>query len=254
MKLFSQISCLFILLMSVSCQTELNKTEIASHPGYEEVKSFSEGYAAVKKDGKWGYIDKTGTLRVPFKYDNAKEFYQGIAFVEEGIKKGYINQQGQYISYNPCQYDTDDIGLHLDEQYLQNLIYATFLTRDSLIYLLHPKQISGIGEYQGTGIAKAKQSIEKYLRETDIFDRQVAEIIATLSLVKDQDFSTEINFFKNLQELRKKSADFLNKAQNLQKEAEKSNSPKEIAEVKKQAQIQIEQIKKFLKSLKKIEE
>ena len=29
-------------------------------PQYDACSSFSEGLAAVKKGGKWGYIDKTG--------------------------------------------------------------------------------------------------------------------------------------------------------------------------------------------------
>ena len=37
---------------------------------YDEVGWwFSEGLCGVKKDGKWGFIDKTGTEVIPFIYE-----------------------------------------------------------------------------------------------------------------------------------------------------------------------------------------
>lgn len=50
-------------------------------PQYEAAQSFSEDLAAVKKDGKWGYIDKTGAVVIPFQYDRAYEFNEGYAIV-----------------------------------------------------------------------------------------------------------------------------------------------------------------------------
>lgn len=37
---------------------------------YEDVGSFSEGLACVKKDGKIGYIDKSGEVVIPFEYED----------------------------------------------------------------------------------------------------------------------------------------------------------------------------------------
>ncbi len=50
-------------------------------PAYEDAGSFSEGLAAVKKDGKWGYIDETGEAVIDFRYDYAGRFSEGLAFV-----------------------------------------------------------------------------------------------------------------------------------------------------------------------------
>ena len=36
----------------------------------------------VEKDKKWGYIDKTGRLIIPFKFDGAGDFSEGLAAVE----------------------------------------------------------------------------------------------------------------------------------------------------------------------------
>jgi hypothetical protein len=36
---------------------------------YEDVQDFDNGLAAVKLDGKWGFIDKTGTMVIKAEYD-----------------------------------------------------------------------------------------------------------------------------------------------------------------------------------------
>ena len=38
---------------------------------FEEAESYAYGYAAVKKDGKWGFIDKSGLDATTFVYDEA---------------------------------------------------------------------------------------------------------------------------------------------------------------------------------------
>ena len=61
---------------------EIAYTEIIA-PQYEDAKTFSEGLAAVKKDGKWGYIDETGKQVIPCKYEFAYNFNEGVALVVE---------------------------------------------------------------------------------------------------------------------------------------------------------------------------
>lgn len=53
---------------------------------YEEAGLFYEGFAAVKKGGKYGYIDKNGKVVIPFKFFSAKPFQFGY-FDKPGIKK-----------------------------------------------------------------------------------------------------------------------------------------------------------------------
>lgn len=55
-------------------------------PQYEAAQPFSEGLAAVKKDGKWGYIDKTGAVVIPFQYDRAYVFNEGYAIVGKFLR------------------------------------------------------------------------------------------------------------------------------------------------------------------------
>lgn len=69
---------------------------------YDDVGYFSEGLAAVEKDGKWGYIDKMGKEVVPCIYDDVETFSDGVAFVREGIYWGLIDKTGKKVI--PCKY------------------------------------------------------------------------------------------------------------------------------------------------------
>ena len=56
---------------------------------YDQLSLFSERYAAVCKNGKWGYIDKTGQEVIPCKYDQANPFHEGLASVRLSYDSGY---------------------------------------------------------------------------------------------------------------------------------------------------------------------
>lgn len=59
---------------------------------YSDVRHFSEGLAAVKKDGKWGYIDTKGEEKILFKYVDAYPFKNGVAVVRrEGTVGEYCD-------------------------------------------------------------------------------------------------------------------------------------------------------------------
>jgi hypothetical protein len=51
----------------------------------------------VEKDKKWGYIDQTGRLIIPFKFDGADDFSEGLAAVEIKEKTGYIDKTGKFV-------------------------------------------------------------------------------------------------------------------------------------------------------------
>ena len=54
---------------------------------YDECGSENSGLLAVKKDGKWGYVDKTGKKIIPIEYDASwKEYF---ADLEQSIQKDY---------------------------------------------------------------------------------------------------------------------------------------------------------------------
>ena len=66
-------------------------------PMYSSANSFSEGLAAVQNDGKWGYIDKTGKLVIPFTLESTYAFSEGLAVYSKGNYYGYINTAGETV-------------------------------------------------------------------------------------------------------------------------------------------------------------
>ncbi|MDR1341585.1 MAG: WG repeat-containing protein [Prevotellaceae bacterium] len=69
---------------------------------YDKYESFSEGLAAVVKNGKYGYINKSGKEAVPCVYTGGSSFSEGLAAVVKDGKYGYINKSGKELI--PCVY------------------------------------------------------------------------------------------------------------------------------------------------------
>lgn len=61
---------------------------------------FAEGVINVAKAGKWGFIDKTGKIIIPFQYDHASAFSKGAALIKNNNEWFYINKQGKKINEN----------------------------------------------------------------------------------------------------------------------------------------------------------
>lgn len=57
--------------------------QILVPPQYESVLGFSEGMAAVKMSGLWGYIDRSGKVVIPIQYKEAGSFEGGVARVKD---------------------------------------------------------------------------------------------------------------------------------------------------------------------------
>lgn len=66
------------------------KGEVIVQPMYEEVKEFSCGYAAVKENKKWHYIDKNGKTSFKGEWDEAFSFSEGYALVVNGDTDFYV--------------------------------------------------------------------------------------------------------------------------------------------------------------------
>jgi hypothetical protein len=65
---------------------------------YDIIGSFSEeGLAPVKLNGKWGYIDMSNTLVIPFLYEDAQRFWEGLAKVQLKGQWGYIDANGKVV-------------------------------------------------------------------------------------------------------------------------------------------------------------
>ena len=77
--------CLALALLLLFCSLPISAVatemtcELVISPQYEEVGRFNEGYAPVKIDGKWGYINESNELVVEPKYDWAGIVSEGVA-------------------------------------------------------------------------------------------------------------------------------------------------------------------------------
>jgi hypothetical protein len=70
-------------------------------PQYENVQDFSEGFAAVFLAGKWGFIDKNENLIVQPFYSEVKPFSHGTARVKEKNKWSFVDSKGIKITTTP---------------------------------------------------------------------------------------------------------------------------------------------------------
>jgi WG containing repeat len=72
---------------------------------YSDIDYFSEGLAIVsdRKDEKDGYINLSGELVIPLKFDFAGDFQEGLAVVELQGKNGFINKEGKIVI--PIKYE-----------------------------------------------------------------------------------------------------------------------------------------------------
>lgn len=69
-----------------------------------ELNLFEENLVSVCKDGKWGYMNKSGEIVIDYQFDNVGNFTEdGLAYVVTDEKYGFIDKTGKYI-VNP-QYD-----------------------------------------------------------------------------------------------------------------------------------------------------
>ncbi len=83
-------------------------------PKYRDVKSFSNGMAAVSQNyGKWGFINTKGTLVIPLVYNEVRSFASGLAPVSSGYNEWkYINKTGKVVLPGPfTRADTLSEGL-----------------------------------------------------------------------------------------------------------------------------------------------
>ena len=64
---------------------------------FEEVSYFSDGFAAVKMDDKWGFINLQGELVIPCIYEYVGDFWAGLAPVAIDEQFGYINTKGEIV-------------------------------------------------------------------------------------------------------------------------------------------------------------
>jgi hypothetical protein len=85
----------------------VNRSGRLEMPGkFESLSGFTAGLAPARSGGKWGYIDTAGKWVIDPQFEGVQNFADGLAPVLVGGRWGYVNQKGKFI-VNP-QYDYGD--------------------------------------------------------------------------------------------------------------------------------------------------
>jgi len=89
-KLISVLLCICMMLSVFVFPASAEDTNVLScivkeiiAPQYDDVKGFSDGYAAVKVGDLWGYVDTTGKMVIEPQYLSASEMENGYAVVSK---------------------------------------------------------------------------------------------------------------------------------------------------------------------------
>lgn len=133
------------------------KYELTNEDDYssslESFSFFQEGLARVVKNGKFGYIDKTGEVIIDFDYEDAGHFSQGLAYYANSDGKyGYINKKGEIV-ISP-KYDYAE-----EFNFNKQAIVADITTEFDYIYSLINKE----GEDIITGLSDIEDHHEIYV-------------------------------------------------------------------------------------------
>ncbi len=66
---------------------------------YDEASGFTkENRAAVAINGKFGHIDKSGKVRIPLKFEFASYFNNGLSMIRIKDKYGYMDSTGRFVT------------------------------------------------------------------------------------------------------------------------------------------------------------
>lgn len=100
-------------------------------PVYCSASGFSEGLAAVKKGGKWGYINVNNKAVIDFQFDYARSFKQGRAIVQKDDRYGVIDKAGKFVVpphyYDLIAYELEGRQYYIsrDSSFFQGIIDRT---------------------------------------------------------------------------------------------------------------------------------
>lgn len=79
------------------CYIDLTGQVVIPNDGWDGASPFYEGLAAVRKDGKWGYINTSGEYVIEPKYTMAKPFSCGVAIVSTEEEWFIIDAEGNVL-------------------------------------------------------------------------------------------------------------------------------------------------------------
>lgn len=117
--------CLFVRSGEACKMIDVSGTQIGDT--YEDAKTFYDTtYAAVKKGGKWGFVDKEGNWFIEPMYEDARSFSNGFAAVQKEGQWGFINMDREICI--PCQFtDAKDFTANGTVLVKENMTWSVLL-------------------------------------------------------------------------------------------------------------------------------
>jgi hypothetical protein len=115
---------------------------------FQGARDFSEGLAAVEKDGKWGFIDPDGRLRVHPTFEAAGSYNGGLAPAKRNGKWGYVDRAGQRVippRFENADDFSDDLAL-TDAGYIDRTGSLVAVAKDGTAFVLAHVAL-GAGEF-----------------------------------------------------------------------------------------------------------
>ena len=192
-----------------------NGTFVFAVEANTEAREFSEGLAAVGKYDsasgrlKWGFIDTTGKLVIPYKYDNVGDFSEGLAFASDylgGVQRDlkYIDNKGNEViklgTINNTQPEymfdfSEGLALVCDNDKNKN---GYIDKSGNFVFSFDVNKISLWGGSFNNGLARAYS----YEKRSDIFiDKTGKEVFPTTwSLDNATDFNSGLAFVRAYQD------------------------------------------------------
>lgn len=76
----------------------INRSGTFVHPPeFQALRAFREGRAPVRKSEQWGFVNKSGTGVIEPRFQDVHSFSNGLAPVKKNGKWGYVNRDGQTV-------------------------------------------------------------------------------------------------------------------------------------------------------------
>ena len=100
-------------------------------PIYQYARAFSEGFAAVRKDGLWGFIDNSGNEVIAFQYTDVESFSKGYAKVE--MEEHRVKEGDLYVNYKEGWGLIDTSGKHVIEPNWYDVDYSEEYLSDGFV-------------------------------------------------------------------------------------------------------------------------
>lgn len=164
-----------------TCNEKINPTQSANCGGkYDYVHEFTEGFAYVRKNGLYGYVNTACVEIVPPKYDDAWPFSSKRAKVQVGEMFGYIDQTGKLII--PTQYSQAENFYNGRAVIIHNGEYNVIDLNGNKIYddmwpFADDRAPVILGDYQGFVNSRGEEVIPCTYQDVASFHDGVAYVI-----------------------------------------------------------------------------